>query len=233
MHTLARLPSLRALITPWALALAGVVAAPTAYAQSAQLLGPYAPGEYPGPVSDASVPLYELRVANPRLAGSFDAVVFSKLDTPLPFGTNAMLKTSVLRWSTTTLAADIDLYAVQPGDVFAEQQVAAGSFAALGPGHDLAEPWSLNPALGSFYLGVRVAVSPEMSGFWQGSMGWLKFQTQRDSEGYRLVLLDSHIAYDASSVVVGQVPEGSTLTLALSGLGIVGGLAAARRPIRA
>jgi hypothetical protein len=232
MHMFHRWSGLRALVAPLAVVLVGLLAGPAAHAQSVQFLGPFAPGEYPGPQFEAPGPLYEVRVANPRwngIFGSNDSIIFSKVDTNATWGSNPAVKTSELRWYTSTLAAYINLYAVKAGDVFSEPQVAAGAFPALVPGAVIAEPRSFNLALGSFYLGVQVAVSPEMAGNWQGSMGWLKFQTQLGSQGPQLVMVDSYIGYDASSVVVGQVPESGTMTMALLGMGLVGGLAAARQ----
>jgi hypothetical protein len=191
-----RWPGLRALVASLAVVLAGLLAGPAAHAQSVQFLGPFAPGVYPGPQFEAPGPLYEVRVANPRwngIFGSNDSIIFSKVDTNATFGTNPSVKTSQLRWYTSSLAANINLYAVQPGDVFSEQQVVAGAFPSLMPGTDIAAPRSFNPALGSFYLGVRVAVSPAMSSDWQGS---------------QLVMVGSYIGCDVLGRAHGGVDLG-------------------------
>jgi hypothetical protein len=235
MRTFHGQPGWRALIASLTVAASCGVVPSAAHAQGAQLLGPFTPGEAPWLPTDVPGALYEVRVANPRSNGSFgtyDAVVFSKLDTNVTLGTNPSVKTSLLHWYTATLAANIDLFAVKSGDVFSAQQVAAGAYPSLLTGGDMAEPLSLNPALGSFYLGVQVLVPPQMSDFWQGSMGWLKFQTQMGTQGRQLVLVDSFIGYGASSVVVGQVPESSAGSMALLGMGLVGGLATSRRRAR-
>lgn len=219
------LPGLRALTAPLAVMAACGLAPLAVQAQGVQFLGPIPPFDVGGSTGVAPGPLYEVRVANPRSNGDFgtyDAVVFSKVDTNVVFGTRPAVKTSQLHWFTSTLAANIDLFAVQSGDVFSEQRVASDTFTSMLAGVDIAEPLSFSPALGSFYLGVRVAVPPEMSSFWQGSMGWLKFQSRPGSPGNRLVLVDSFISYGASGVVIGQVPEGGALAMALAGLGVMG-----------
>lgn len=200
-------------------AITAITAAPAAHAQSAQFSGPFT-------VADAPGPLYEVRVANPRSNGEFglyDAVIFSKVDTNEVYGSNPEVKTSHLSWFTSTLAANIDLFAVTAGDVFASEQVAAGAFISMLGGSGITAPRHPSAALGTFYLGVRVDVPPDMASFWQGSLGWLKFQ---GAPGQPLQMVDSYIAYDASSIVIGQVPEADTLAMALLGLGL---LAARRR----
>jgi len=208
---------LRALCTSLVFALAAVCTSPTVLAAqdpNVALLGPYVE-------ADASLPLYEVRVRNPRSDGqygAYDAVVFSKRDTNEAYDRNPAVKTSHLSWYTSTLAANIDLFAVKAGDVFSSERVAAGAFTSMLSGADILAPLHLTPTWGTFYLGVQVLVPPEMASGWQGSMGWLMFQTR---PGNRLVLVDSLIAYDASSIVVGQVPESGSLALALAGLGLV------------
>ncbi len=194
----------------------------------------YASGiEFNGPTTFAGVadPVYSVQVN--AADGGYDAIYFSKKDTIWPFPGDASYKTSQLTYATSTLAAYIDLYAVNAGETFAESSlagVAIGTPSLLnGP---LSERLSASPTTPTyFYLGVRTFGSPPNAGStpwtpWRASLGWVLLENTQ-ANGLRMV--DSYVAYNAGSIVVGQVPEASVLTLTSVGLFALWGAARQRR----
>jgi len=184
---------------------------------------------FSGPVSypNMATPAYLVRVD--ALDGGYDELLFSKTDSSLPYPGDAAFRTSTLSYVTSTLAAYIDVYSVTAGQTFADSSLAMG---AAGPGSLLngnilerLDRTATKPTY--FYLGVRTYLDPVFSGGRSRSaLGWLYLENTQ-ANGLRLV--DSSLAYNASSIVIGQVPEASAWSLASLGVLTVLGAALSRR----
>jgi hypothetical protein len=201
---------------------AALLTCAAAHAQGLTFSGP-APNFFNG------VAAYSVRVD--ALSGGYDEIYFSKTDTTQPYPGDTAFRQTALTYVTSTLAAYIDLYPVAAGDTFADSSLAMGA---------RAQPSLLNGAIierldrtpnrpTTFYLGVRTYLDPMYApGNTRNALGWLYIENTQ-LNGLRL--LDSHIAYNASSIVIGQVPEASAWSLAsLGALTVLG--AALRRSRR-
>lgn len=208
--------SITATFRPFFMGLAGLALSMAAQAQALRFEGP----SNDLPILDG--PYYHLSVlASDGLAS--DEIFFYKQDSRAPFEGDARFGTSVLTYALSSLAANIDLYAVSEGQVFADSSL-AGTWEAR-PSlvqTGLSVPWvSVAGQPSRFYLGLRTH-GGDVAAPWHASLGWLLFE---NSATQGLTLLSSHLAYDARSIVIGQVPESSAWTLASIGLLVVGALA--------
>lgn len=169
--------------------------------------------EFAGPSTLGSVSsVYDVRVNTESNVG-WDEFLFSKQDSRTAFGGNAFYGTSTLSYVTSTLAANIDLYDVSEGQTLADSSLAGFASPSLLHGDLLVAHNYRTSASTYFYLGVRVHGDFDgMPG--RSSLGWLLLENTQSS-GLRLV--DSHVAYNVGSVVIGQVPESGTGALALAG----------------
>ena len=200
---------------------AALLTCAAAHAQGLTFSGP-APNFFNG------VAAYSVRVD--ALSGGYDEIYFSKTNTTQPYPGDTAFRQTALTYVTSTLAAYIDLYPVAAGDTFADSSLAMGA---------RAQPSLLNGAIierldrtpsrpTTFYLGVRTYLDPMFgAGGSRSALGWLHIE---NTQANGLRLLDSHIAYNASSIVIGQVPEASAWSLA--SLGVLTMLGAALRRSR-
>jgi len=191
----------------------------TAHAQGLTFSGP-SPNFFNG------VAAYSVRVD--ALSGGYDEIYFSKTDTTLPYPGDTAFRQSALTYVTSTLAAYIDVYAVTAGDTFADSSLAMGARAqpSLLNGGFIERLDRAPTRATTFYLGVRTYLDPMYApGNTRSALGWLYLENTQIN-GLRL--LDSHIAYNASSIVIGQVPEASAWSLASLGVLTVLGAALCR-----
>ncbi len=187
---------------------------------------------FSGPMSYPFVTTSAYSVRVDALDGGYDEMIFSKTDSNLPYQGDAAFRISKLSYVTSTLAAYIDVYGVNAGESFADSSLAMGAAApgSLLNGNILERLDRTATRPTYFYLGVRTYLDPAISGGRSRSaLGWLYLENTQ-ANGLRLV--DSFLAYNASSIVIGQVPEASAWSLASLGVLTVLGAALTRNATR-
>jgi len=125
-----------------------------------------------------------------------------------PYNSHGDIFTSLNRTNLIRITSTVDAYAywyrAEYGQEFSPNTVA--SFVTL-------EQQPAIPDSGSFYLGVQLNTSPNLSAY-----GWGKFQNSLSGE---LTLLDSGVTYNNSGVIIGSItptPEPSGFVLLTCGL---------------
>lgn len=210
------------ILRPIQVALWACVLVSTSQAQGLRFEGPSTD------IAEFGQPYYTVTVQSADGNGS-DSLFFFKGDTVQAFPGAPRFDVSVLSYALVSLAANIDLFTANAGETFADSSLAG--FTDSEPSlivNALQVPLGTDSSPARFYLGVRTHGQEEGGPIWRSSLGWLLLENTRN-QGLRLV--DSHVAYNVPSIVIGQVPESSTWSLAAVGMMLTGVLSRRRRRI--